>query len=358
MSRRKTNEVRVGKLGIGGNNPIWVQSMTTTDTDNIKATIAQAKALEEAGCELIRITVPDEKALKAIPEIIKEIKVPTIADVHFRQRIALGLMDTDIDKIRINPGNIGGPEKFREVIKKAKDKGKPIRIGVNSGSVEMDLIEKYGYPSVEAIVESALRGLEICEAEHFEQVIISLKSSNVQTAVECYRLFSKQSDYPIHLGITEAGRPGYGSLKSAVGLGALLLDGIGDTIRVSLTGDPCLEIPVAFDILKSSGVRITSPELISCPTCGRIDIDLDALTDQVEELLKEVKIPLKISLLGCAVNGPGEAREADIGIAGGQGKAILYKHGIQVKAVPEKELLPALKELIATFEKAELEDKG
>jgi len=346
IQRVKTREVTIGSVAIGGTHPIQVQSMTSTKTEDASATIAQCLRLEEAGCEMVRVTVPNETALRNIAAIRAAIKIPLVADIHFRQDLALGLMETPVDKIRLNPGNIGGPEKFREVVRKAKQHNKAIRIGINSGSLEKELLEKYGHPTAEALVESALRGVAICDEEGYRQVVVSIKSSDTTEALLAARLFAKQSDVPQHIGITEAGTVRYGTIKSAVGLGAMLLDGIGDTIRVSLTGDPVAEIPVAFDILKAARRRIITPELVACPTCGRIQIDLIAIADKVEAFLKTVKKPIRVSVLGCVVNGPGEAKESDIGIAGGAGYAILYRRGEKIREVPEAQILDALREEI------------
>jgi (E)-4-hydroxy-3-methylbut-2-enyl-diphosphate synthase len=329
--------------------------MTTTDTDDVAGTIGQIERLVEAGCELVRVTVNHDRAADALPEIRAACPVPLVADIHFTHRLALRSIEAGVDKVRLNPGNIGSVERVREVVRAAADAGVALRIGVNSGSVEKDLLEKYGWPSPEAMVESALRHCETVEELGFMNYVVSLKSTDTNTVLAANRAFAAASDVPLHLGVTEAGRPGYGSLKSAVGLGALLLEGIGDTIRVSLTGDPVLEIPVAYDILKASGARVTGPELISCPTCGRIEIDLEGLMDELEERLEGEDVPVKIAVLGCVVNGPGEASEADIGIAGGGGKGILYRNGVQVRIVPEADMVDALIEEIQAF-KAEKQE--
>lgn len=336
----------MGNLTVGGENPIWVQSMTTTDPSDLEATMPQIESLQNAGCELIRTSVLDEKQAAGLGKLKSLMKVPLIADIHFNWRLAFDAIEQGVDKIRINPGNIGKDEKFIEVVHAAKANGIPMRIGVNSGSLEKRILEKYGYPTAEGFVESACKYLDICDSLGYDQIIVSLKSSDVRLAVEAYTRFSGISDFPIHLGITEAGDPGYGAVKSAAGLAPLLLQGIGDTIRVSLTGDPALEVPVAFDILKSTGVRITSPEIVACPTCGRIQIEMEPIVKYLEEKMKGEKEPIRVSVLGCVVNGPGEAMESDIGLAGGDGKAIIYRKGKIVKTVKEDEMLAAVSEEI------------
>ncbi len=355
MPRRPTRTVRIGNLAIGHEHPIRVQSMTTTDTGDAAATIGQIERLVEAGCEMVRVTVNHDRAADALPEIRAHCPVPLIADVHFTHRMALRAIAAGVDKVRLNPGNVGGFERVREVVKAAGEAGTALRIGVNSGSVEKDLLEKHGWPSPEAMVESALRHCEVVEEMGFTNFLVSLKSTDTRTVLAANRLFAGQSDVPLHLGVTEAGRPPYGVIKSAAGLAPLLFEGIGDTIRVSLTADPVEEIPAAFDLLKATGARVTSPELIACPTCGRIDIDLEKLMDELEERLRGETVPCKIAVLGCVVNGPGEASEADIGIAGGGGKGILYRKGKQVRVVPESEMADALIEEIRAW-KAEREE--
>lgn len=346
MARRPTRTVTVGSLSLGSDHPIRVQSMTSSSTADVPATTAQIERLLEAGCEIVRVTVNDDAAADALPELRAACVVPLVADIHFTHRLALRSIEAGVDKVRLNPGNIGSPDRVREVVEAAGATGIALRIGVNSGSVESDLLEKHGWPSPEALVESAMRHCATVEELGFTNYVVSLKSTDTQTVLQANRLFAGQTDVPLHLGVTEAGRAGYGSLKSAVGLGALLLEGIGDTIRVSLTGEPAEEIPVAFDILKAAGARVTSPELIACPTCGRIDIDLDKLMNELEDRLEGETLPVKIAVLGCVVNGPGEAAEADIGIAGGGGKGILYRNGQQVRVVPEAEMVDALLEEI------------
>src|SRR5688500_6519953 len=294
--RHKTREVRVGDKVVGGDNPIWVQSMTTTNTYDVDATVAQIKRLVDAGCEIVRVTVPKTNDLEAVAHIKKRIGIPLICDIHFDYRMALGCLDRGVDKIRINPGNIGGEERYREVVKKAKNKGIPIRIGVNSGSLEKDLIDKYGYPCPPALVESALRHIETAESLGFHDLIVSVKSSDPKTVVEAYTLFAKHSDYPTHLGVTEAGKAPYAVTKSACGLAPVLMAGVGDTIRISLLGDPVPEIEAAFDILQATGRRVRRPELIACPTCGRLEIDLEGIVSQVQERLKGRKTPITISI--------------------------------------------------------------
>src|SRR5437660_7786727 len=318
FQRHKAREVRVGDKVVGGDNPIWVQSMTTPDTYDVEATVAQIHRLEEAGCEVVRVTVPKPQDAGALTEIKKRIGVPLICDIHFDYKMALAALDHPVDKIRINPGNIGGYDRYRQVIRKAKQRGLPMRIGVNAGSLERELVEKHGYPCPAAMVESALRYIDIAESEGYHELIVSLKSSDVLTAVEAYRLYAQYADYPTHIGITEAGKAPYAVTKSASGLAPILLDGIGDTIRISLLGDPVPEIHAAFDILQATQRRVRKPELIACPTCGRLEIDLEGIIAQLEQRLGGRTTPVKVSILGCVVNGPGEAREADLGIAAGK----------------------------------------
>src|SRR5437773_34601 len=351
FQRHKTREVRVGDKVVGGDNPIWVQSMTTPDTYDIEATVAQIQRLEEAGCEIVRVTVPKPQDAAVLGEIRRRMKVPLICDIHFDYKMALVAMDHPIDKIRINPGNIGGYHRYREVIRKAKDKGLPMRIGVNAGSLERELVEKHGFPCPPAMVESALRYIEIAESEGYHDLIVSLKSSDVITAVEAYRLYAKQANYPTHIGITEAGKAPYAVTKSACGLAPILLDGIGDTIRISLLGDPVPEIAAAFDILQATRRRVHKPELIACPTCGRLAIDLEDIIAKLEKRLEGRKTPVKISVLGCVVNGPGEAREADIGIAAGNGKGVIFRNGEIVRHVLEADMVDALMEEVERWER-------
>src|SRR3954465_771347 len=356
--RHKTREVRVGDKVFGGDNPVWVQSMTTTDTFDVEATVAQIRRLEEAGCELVRVTVPKPEDAGALTAIRQRIGIPLICDIHFDYRMALLALDHPVDKIRINPGNIIPPRsndytRFQQVVRKAKDRGLPMRVGVNAGSLERDLVEKYGFPCPPAMVESAIRFIEIAEAEGYRDIIVSLKSSDVVTVVDAYRLFAQYCDYPTHIGVTEAGKPPYAVTKSACGLAPILLDGIGDTIRISLLGDPVPEIAAAFDILQATQRRVRRPELIACPTCGRLEIDLEKIIAELEDRLAGRSTAIKISVLGCIVNGPGEAREADLGIAAGKGKGVIFKRGEIVRHVLESEMVDALLEEIDAWEQEE-----
>jgi (E)-4-hydroxy-3-methylbut-2-enyl-diphosphate synthase len=344
ISRKKTRQISVGNVKIGGNAPISVQSMTNTDTSDINATVAQIKRLEDAGCEIIRVAVPDKKAAEALGETKKQIKIPLIADIHFDYRLALEAIKQGVDGLRINPGNIGNKKKIEAVVSALKEKDIPVRIGVNAGSLEKDLLKKYGHPTPSAMVESALRHIKILEDLNYFNIKISLKASNVRDAIEAYRLISKKIDYPLHIGISEAGPLFSGTIKSAVGLGILLSEGIGDTIRVSLTADPVKEVDAAYEILKALGLRKKGINIISCPTCGRLEIDVIKLASQVEQRLSHIKEPLNISVLGCVVNGIGEGKEADIGIAGGRGIGIVFKHGKVKKKAKESELADLLVE--------------
>lgn len=346
IDRKKTRKVMVGPVPIGDGNPIVVQSMTSTDTRDLSSTIRQIGALVDAGCEIVRVAVPDGKAAANLGTIKSECPVPIVADIHFSHKLAVQAIEQGADKIRINPGNIGGEKAIRKIVSAAREREIPIRVGVNAGSLEKDILEKHGHPTPEAMVESTLRNIELLVRQNFEDIVISIKSSDVITAVTAYRSISAAVDYPLHIGITEAGLPGFGTIKSSVGIGALLLDGIGDTIRVSLTGDPVREVEVAFDILKSLHLRTRGPEIIACPTCGRIQIDLEPLVREVSERLKSIEEPLKIAILGCVVNGPGEAREADVGIAGGRGVGMLIRNGEFIRRVPEVDLVDALMEEI------------
>jgi (E)-4-hydroxy-3-methylbut-2-enyl-diphosphate synthase len=339
---RSTKQLTLGGIKIGGGAPVIVQSMTKTDTRDVSSTALQIKRLEAAGCEMIRVAVLNIDAAKAIKSIKRKIKIPIIADVHFDHRLALEAMKSGADGLRINPGNIGSKLKVQEVVSMAKDKGIPIRIGVNAGSLEKELLKKYKHPTPKALVESAGRHIEILEDLKFREIKVSLKASDVMKTVEAYRLFSKTYRYPLHIGISEAGPAFQGTIKSAVGLGILLSEGIGDTMRVSLTADPVEEVKVAYEILKCLHLRQTSPEIISCPTCGRCQINIRGIVEKVEAGLMKVKKPLKVAVMGCVVNGPGEAREADIGIAGGKGMGILFKHGKVVKTLKEKDLFNVL----------------
>lgn len=347
IKRHKTREVQIGKIKIGGSNPVAVQSMCNTDTRNTKATIAQILRLEKAGCEFVRVTVPDMAAAEAIKEIKKRINIPLVADIHFDYKLALEAIRSGIDKIRINPGNIGSDEKVEAVVKACKEKNIPIRIGVNVGSLEKEIEKKYGR-TPKAMVESALHHIKILEKLNFYDIAVSLKASDVPRTIEAYEMLSKQVDYPLHLGVTEAGTPKSGTVKSAIALGVLLNQGIGDTLRVSLTADPEEEVRVGWEILKSLKLRQRGATLISCPTCGRTEIDLIELANKVEETLSHVDKKITVAVMGCIVNGPGEAKEADIGIAGGKGRAVIFKKGEILKTVSEKDLY---RELMAEIEK-------
>jgi len=345
VTRKKTRQIRVGSVPVGGDAPVSVQSMTSTDTRDVKATVDQIGRLEAAGCEIVRVAVLDEDAALAIKNIRKEIRLPLIADIHFSHRLAISAMENGADAIRVNPGNLGR-EKIREVVAAAKSCGASMRIGVNSGSLEKELLAKYGGPRPEALVESALGSVAFLEDLGFREFKLSLKSSDVPTMIRSYRMISEKTDYPLHLGVTEAGSVLSSSIKSAIGIGTLLGEGIGDTIRVSVTGDPAVEMTIAYGILRALGIRKVGPDIVACPTCGRSEIDLAALVDQVEKRLAGMKEYLKIAIMGCVVNGPGEAAEADIGIAGGRGLGILFKRGKPVKKVKEEELLEVLLEEI------------
>jgi len=345
--------VKVGNLLIGGGNPIVIQSMTNTTTSDVEATVNQIKKLEAAGCQMARMTINNEEAAKAIGEIKKRVDVPLCADIHFDYKLALLAIENGIDKLRINPGNIGSDENIKAVVEKAKEKNIPIRIGVNSGSIEKHILEKYGKPTADGMVESAMYHINLLEKNGFNDIVVSLKASNVKMMVEAYRKISKLIDYPLHLGVTEAGTAFQGTVKSAIGIGALLVDGIGDTIRVSLTEDPVEEIKVAKEILKVLGLIEAGVEIVSCPTCGRTEIDLIGLAKKVEKEFENENRKIKIAVMGCVVNGPGEAREADYGVAGGKGVGVLFKKGQIVKKVDESEILIELKKLIMEDEKNE-----
>lgn len=343
MQRRKTRELFIGSVGIGSMHPISIQSMTNTDTHNIRATLAQINALAEAGCDIVRVTVPDNEAAVALKEICQKSPVPIVADIHFDYKLALAAMEAGVDALRINPGNIGSRDKVELVVNKAKECHIPIRIGVNSGSVPKDILAKYdGHPTAEALVESAMRHVKILEELDFHNIKISLKSSDVPTMIEAYRLIAQTVDYPLHVGVTEAGNAKHGIVKSAVGIGTLLAEGIGDTVRVSLTGDPVEEVAVAKQILRALGLYRQGVDIISCPTCGRTKINLPELVDKIDQATSHLTYPLKIAVMGCAVNGPGEAKEADIGIAGGTGEGILFKKGEIIAHVPEEKIVSAL----------------
>jgi (E)-4-hydroxy-3-methylbut-2-enyl-diphosphate synthase len=342
QQRKITKTIMVGTVAVGGLNPVVVQSMTNTDTRDHKATIAQIRRLEEVGCELVRVAVLDQEAVERIPEIKQSISIPLIADIHFDHRLALGALQAGVDGLRLNPGNIGGADKVRKVVAAARERQVPIRIGVNSGSLEKDLLEQFGHPTPEAMVESAMRHIRLLEDHDFELIKVSLKSSDVLHTIASYRLLSERTDYPLHLGVTEAGTPRQGTIKSALGIGLLLFEGIGDTIRVSLTSQPEEEIPVAYGILRALRRRERGIELVSCPTCGRTEIDLIPMVEEAEKLLQCIRTPIKVAIMGCVVNGPGEAREADVGIAGGRGKGLLFKKGEHIETMKESELLNRL----------------
>ncbi len=350
IERRKTRRVLVGNVPVGGGEQIPVQSMTTTKTHDVTATLKEVERLEEAGCQIIRITVPDQPAADALYEIRKRMTVPLVADIHFNYRMALEAVDAGADKIRINPGNIGSKDRVREVLTKVKSAGVPIRIGVNAGSLEKDLIEKHGYPTAQAMVESAERHIDLCKEFDFEDIVVSLKASNAQLMIEAYRLFSYTHNYPLHLGVTEAGPKSSGTIKSSVGIGTLLAEGIGDTIRVSLTDDPVEEVHVGFEILKSLGLASKGVTIVACPTCGRLEVDLFKIAGEMEEKLKHVKTPMSLALMGCAVNGPGEATHTDLGIAFGKGSGHLYYKGENLGKVSESEAMDKLEEVIERFE--------
>ncbi len=340
--RRSTQQIHVGGVPIGGSAPIVVQSMTNTDTRDVQATVTQIRRLEEAGCEIIRVAVPDREAAEQLSHIKKAIGIPLIADIHFDHRLALQALRAGVDGLRLNPGNIGGPEKVRKVVAVARERQVPIRIGVNSGSLEKDLLDQYGRAAPEAMVESALRHIRLLEDLDFGLIKVSLKSSDVLDTIAGYRLLASKTDYPLHLGVTEAGTLVDAAVKSALGIGILLAEGIGDTLRVSVTSDPEEEIPIAYSILRALKRRARGVELISCPTCGRTEIDLIPMVEHAARMLRTIRTPLKVALMGCVVNGPGEAREADVGVAGGRGKGILFKKGERIAKVPESELLHRL----------------
>lgn len=341
-----TKKVKVGNIYIGGSDDVIIQSMTNTNTSDVAATVKQIKELEAAGCQMVRVTVNTTEAANAIKEIKKEINIPLVADIHFDYRLALLAIENGIDKLRINPGNIGSDERVKEVVEAAKENNIPIRIGVNAGSLEKNILKKYGKPTAEAMVESAMYHIELLEKYGFEDIILSLKSSNVRMMAKAYRIIKKKINYPLHLGVTEAGTAFQGTIKSSIGIGSLLLDDIGDTIRVSLTEDPVEEIAVAKEILKVLGIVEAGVEIISCPTCGRTEIDLIGLAKDVEKHFKNMDRNVKIAVMGCVVNGPGEAREADYGVAGGKGVGVLFKKGEVVKKVDEEDILVELTNLI------------
>lgn len=343
MTRNETKQIRIGDVWIGGGHPIAIQSMTNTKTEDVEATVAQILRLEKAGCEIIRCAVPTEEAALALREIKKRIHIPLVADIHFDYRLAIAAIENGADKIRINPGNIGSKDRVRMVVEKAKEKNTPIRVGVNSGSLEKDLVEKYGGVTAEGIVESALDKVHMIEEMGYDNLVVSIKSSDVLMCVKAHELIARECPYPLHVGITESGTLMSGNIKSSIGLALILNQGIGDTIRVSLTGDPVEEIKSAKLILRTLGLRKGGIEVVSCPTCGRTKIDLIGLANKVEQMVADIPLDIKVAVMGCVVNGPGEAKEADIGIAGGIGEGLLIKKGEIVKKVKEEELLDTLR---------------
>jgi len=348
---RQSKQIKVGNVKVGGGAPVSVQSMTITDTRDIEATVNEIKRLEEAGCDIVRVAVPDMEAAKALGSIRKSIRIPLVSDIHFDYKLALEAVKQGVDGMRLNPGNIGAKYRIQAVVDAVKERNIPIRIGVNSGSLEKDILKKHGSPTAEALVESALRHVRILEDFDVFDIKISVKSTDVRKMIRAYKLLSEQTEYPLHLGVTEAGTPKMGTIKSSIGIGSLLAEGIGDTIRVSLTGDPVNEVITGINILKSIGIRNKGIELISCPGCGRLEIDLMKLVNDVEQRVSGMELPrpLKVAILGCVVNGPGEASEADIGIAGGKGKGMLYKDGKLVRSFKEKDIVEELVKEIETF---------
>ncbi|NLM96119.1 MAG: flavodoxin-dependent (E)-4-hydroxy-3-methylbut-2-enyl-diphosphate synthase [Halanaerobiaceae bacterium] len=344
--RRKSKKIYVGKIAVGGDSPITVQSMTNTKTADVSKTVDQINRLTDLGCEIIRVAVPDFESAERLSEIRRMIKIPLIADIHFDYRLALEAIRQGVDGLRLNPGNIRQADKVKEIVLRAKEAGIPIRIGVNSGSIEKSLLEKYGGPTAEGMVESALKHVHILESNDFDDIVISLKSTDIMMTVKAYELMAEKVDYPFHVGITEAGTVWTGTIKSAVGLGILLSRGYGDTIRVSLTGDPAEEVRVGWQILKSLGIRKRGIEIISCPTCGRTEIDLVGLAEKVEKLFSNLDKDITIAVMGCVVNGPGEAREADIGITGGKGAGLIFRKGKIIKKIPEENLISELEKEI------------
>ena len=342
QKRRPTRQIHVGKVASGGGAPSSVQAMTNTKTTDTEATVAQIRALQAAGCDIVRLAVPDMEAAKNLGNILRQVTVPLVADIHFDYKLALEAIHQGIHALRLNPGNIGGEEKVRAVVEAAKEAGIPIRIGVNAGSLDKKILKKYGGVTPEALVESAMEHVRILEALDFHDMKISLKAHDVPLTIAAYRLMSQTVDYPLHLGITEAGTVNTGIIKSAVGIGALLAEGIGDTFRISLTGDPVVEVRVANEILKSLGLKEYGPTLVACPTCGRTSIDLPAIAAQVEEKLRDIEEPIEVAVMGCVVNGPGEARGADVGIAGGNGEGLIFRKGEIVRKVPEADLVNEL----------------
>lgn len=350
--REQTKEIQIGDRLIGGGNPILIQSMTNTRTEDVQATVQQIHRLEAAGCEIVRCTVPNKEAAQAITEIKKQIQIPLVADIHFDYRMAVAAIENGADKIRINPGNIGSKENVKAVVNAARERNVPIRVGVNGGSLEREMIEKYGGVTPEGIVESALLKVRMIEEFDYDRIVISIKSSDVLFSIRAHELIAEKTDYPLHVGITESGTLTSGNIKSALGLGVILYEGIGDTIRVSLTGDPVEEVKSAKMILRNMGLRTGGIEVVSCPTCGRTRIDLIGLANKVEEMVQDIPLNIKVAVMGCAVNGPGEAREADIGIAGGDGEGLLIKKGEIVRKVPEEQLLSVLRDELLNWNEA------
>lgn len=350
LRNKQVREVKIGSVTIGGDHPVAIQSMTLTDTRDVDATLEQIHRLEEAGCEIIRVAVPDDEAAAALPAIKRGMSVPLVADIHFHYKLALKAIDAGVDKIRINPGNLGGEGRAKVVTKAAREARIPMRVGVNSGSLEKDLIDKYHGPTPQGMVESALRHIQFLEDEGFTNIVLSLKASNVPRMIEAYTLMREQTDYPLHLGVTEAGPPSTGIIKSAMGIGYLLANGIGETIRVSLTADPVEEVRVAWEMLKALGLRTRGPNLVACPSCGRCEVDLIDLTMRVEKAISGLKKPLHIAVMGCVVNGPGEAREADLAVVGGKHKGMLMKSGKIIATLAEEDLIPALLEECDKFD--------
>ena len=357
IQRKKTRQIHIGPIAIGGGAPISVQSMTNTKTTDTEATVAQIQALTAAGCDIVRLAVPDMAAAQNLGRIIRAVQVPLVADIHFDYRLAIEAIHQGIAGLRLNPGNIGGEDKVRAVVHEAKAAHIPIRIGVNAGSLDKKLLAKYGKVTAEALAESALQHVRILEAQDFYDMKISLKAHDVPLTIAAYRLMSQMVDYPLHLGITEAGTPHTGMIKSAVGIGALLAEGIGDTLRISLTGDPVVEVRVANEILKALGLREYGPTLISCPTCGRTAIDLPSIAAEVEQKLAGIKEPIQVAVMGCVVNGPGEARDADVGIAGGKGEGLVFRRGKVIRKVPENQLVSELFKEIDAILKSKGEEK-
>ncbi|MDR5695795.1 MAG: flavodoxin-dependent (E)-4-hydroxy-3-methylbut-2-enyl-diphosphate synthase [Armatimonadota bacterium] len=350
--RRLTRKVKVGNVEIGGGAPISVQSMTTTDTRDVEATLVQIYGLAAEGCEIVRVAVPDEEAARALPEIKARSPVPIVADIHFDYRLALRAIEAGVDKLRINPGNIGGPDRVRAVAQAAKERGIPIRVGANVGSLSKAILRRFGAPCAEALVESALEQVRILEDLDFYDIVISVKSSEVPMAIEAYQMINERCNYPLHVGITEAGTAWAGSIKSSVGIGAILAKGIGDTIRVSLAADPLEEVRVGYEILKSLGLRTRGVQLIACPSCGRAEVDILRIASEVEQRLKQIQAPIKVAVMGCAVNGPGEARMADLGIACGRGKGLIFRNGEIIASLPEDQLVDALMEHVEALVRA------